>query len=69
MSEQKFIRAKSVPSGLFDGQIYQYDSTGNKIEAVWVTSISYQSKSDAIDAAVEYAELHNIEIESIDFED
>lgn len=48
------------------GRIYQYKDDGNHTEVVWLSPTAYPTKEAAIDAAVEWADEHDMEVE-IDF--
>lgn len=50
-------------NGQYFGYIYTYDATGNHEKKVWLSPDPYRTPEAAIDAAVEYAEENNIEVE------
>ena len=53
----------SVGSGPFWGKVYTYDPTGNKEIVVWKSDEEYKTEFEAQDAAIEWAEANNLEVE------
>lgn len=47
----------------YKGRVYTYDFSGNTIVEVWLSEEIYNTTSEAEDAACEYAEDNNIEVE------
>lgn len=64
--ERNFIGTKRGAFSGWIGYIYRYSADGRTEERLW-TSGNCETKEEAIDATVEYADANNIEIESIDF--
>lgn len=61
-TEQHYYSYKEVEYG-YRGRVYKYDSEGNKEITVWLSTESYITTDEAIDAAGNWAEEQNIDVE------
>jgi hypothetical protein len=57
-----YYTAKECPTG-FRGFIYTYDEKGQKEITVWKSEQVYNTTGEAVDAAVEWAEENDVEVE------
>ena len=57
----KYYEAMSVASG-YRGRIYQYKDDQERTEVVWLSPETYPTEAEALDAAVEWAEDHDMEV-------
>jgi hypothetical protein len=57
-----YYTAKEVNTG-FRGFVYTYDEKGEKEISVWKSERIYNTAEEAVDAAVEWAEENDVEVE------
>lgn len=62
MNARLYYRAKRKQGG-FVGQIYKYDSTGDKEIVTWETPLIYDSSAPALDSVAFHIEMHDIDAE------
>ena len=58
-----YYSALATRSGKYKGYIYKYDTTGNKQITIWESDVEFTTEAQAEDAACEYAEDNNINVE------
>lgn len=57
------VGSKGFYSGPFWGRIYKFDDSGNRIITVWRSTMAFSDPVTARDAALEYAEENEIDVE------
>ena len=58
-----YYSAVSTKCGKYKGYIYKYDASGNREVAVWQSETEFETEAQAEDAACEYAEDNDINVE------
>ena len=62
MQKKKYYEAFATACG-WRGRVYGYDGSGDKLIIVWTSPEEYPSREEAMDAAVEWCEEHDVEAE------
>lgn len=59
------VQSKTM-AGMWVGQVYHYDATGNRPIVVWQSPSNQTTKNEALDDAAEYVDENNIDAEMDD---
>jgi hypothetical protein len=62
MATKAYYEAIQTANG-FKGRLYKYKEDGNSTLVVWLSNEEYSTENEALDAAVDWAEDHNLEVE------